>query len=119
MGRLNRCPVCGGDLVVRVLECRECGTRIEGRFERSPFERLEKDQIDFLIEFLKSEGNFSDLARKLDLSFPTVKARFHAILKTMGIVPEGTERAEISDILNMLEKGEITVDEAEKLLKGG
>ncbi len=90
----------------------------EGYFGGPPSERLDKDQIDFLIEFPKSVGNFPDIARELGLSFPTVKARFHAILKTMGIAPEGAERTEVAYILNMLEKGEITGDEAERSLEG-
>ncbi len=118
MAYLNRCPVCGGNLVVKVLECEECGTRIEGTFERSPFERLSEEQTEFLLEFLKSEGNFTEVARKLGLSFPTVKVRFHAILEILGIKPEGMKKPPASEVIEMLERGEITASEAEKLLKG-
>ena len=117
MGRLNRCPVCGGELVVRSLECTGCGTQINGRFPRSPFERLDEEQTEFLLEFLKSEGNFSDLARKLGVSFPTVKARFHALLKTLGLTPREDPSPDVKDVIDLLEKGQITVDEAERLLR--
>ena len=115
---MGKCPVCGGELVVRVLECGQCGTRIEGTFTRSPFERLNEEQVEFLLEFLKSEGNFSEVARKLGLSFPTVKMRLHSILKTLGVKPEGMKKPPTSEVIEMLERGEITVSEAEKLLKG-
>lgn len=104
--------------MVRSLECSECGTQISGRLSRSPFERLNEEQITFLLEFLKSEGNFSELARRMGLSFPTVKARFYSILEVLGVGPSPVEKSDTSAVLDMLERGEITVEDAENLLRG-
>jgi len=108
--------VCGGELVARVLECKVCGTQVHGKFLRSPFDRLDDEQTEFLLEFLRSEGNFTELARRMNLSFPTVKSRFYAILRTLGI--EKRRKTTVSNVLDMLERGEISADEAEKLLRG-
>lgn len=102
---------------MRSLECSECGTQINGRFPRSPFERLDDEQTEFLLEFLRSEGNFSELARRLGVSFPTVKARFHALLKTLGLSSQEGPSLRVSDVIDLLERGEISVEEAERILR--
>lgn len=100
---------------MKVIKCERCGTKIVGKFDRTPFDRLNEEQMEFILDFLKSWGNFSDLARKYDLSYPTVRSKFAQILEVMGLNDEGDLK--IMDILNMVERGEITPEEAEKMIR--
>jgi len=85
---LTKCPACGGELEIRELACKRCSTRIIGKFKRTPFEYLSEEQLMFLLEFLKSWGNFSEVARKLKLSYPTVRSRYAEILRVLGLEEE-------------------------------
>ncbi len=76
--------------------------------------------MKFLRIFLRSRGNLSETARYFGISNPTARNRLEGILRTLGLdEPIGGEGENLSrkEILDMLERGEITVDEAEKLLK--
>ncbi len=109
------CPVCGGELFIKVLKCKRCGTKIIGEFDRTPFDRLNKEQMEFILDFLKSWGNFSDLARKYNLSYPTVRSKFAQILEVMGLKDEVDLK--IMEVLDKVERGEITPEEAEKVIR--
>jgi len=75
-------------LKVRMLVCEECGTEIRGDFTQNPFSGLTEEQLDFLYEFLKTWGNFSELARKLNVSYPTVRNRYEEILRSLGLLED-------------------------------
>ncbi|NPB04147.1 MAG: DUF2089 domain-containing protein [Thermotogae bacterium] len=112
------CPICGGKLAVKTVRCLSCGAEITANFSSTPFDSLSQEQLDFLIEFLKTWGNFSQLARRLGVSYPTVRSKYAKILEDMGIVSEGEEGLSAGEVLDMLERGEIDVSEAERLLRG-
>ncbi len=120
---LARCPVCSGGIYISGLACDDCGTQVSGRFESSPFCRLSGDQMEFLELFLRSRGNISGVGNELGMSYPTATKRLDAILATLGwsdaveLVsthppkPDPRE-AERAHILDMLDRGEITAEEA-------
>lgn len=123
------CPLCGGKLVVTSLECQSCGTKYEGRFTAvhsgSAFDRLTGEQLQFLEIFIRNEGKFSRMEKETGLSYPTLRNRLRAIIRAMGYKPE--EEEAVADkpsaegkmkILDDLEQGKITVDEAARLLRG-
>jgi len=105
-------------LAVKTVRCLSCGAEITANFSSTPFDSLSQEQLDFLIEFLKTWGNFSQLARRLGVSYPTVRSKYAKILEDMGIVSEGEEGLSAGEVLDMLERGEIDVSEAERLLRG-
>jgi hypothetical protein len=110
---LGRCPACGGDLEVTRLHCARCDTAVEGRFQLSRFDRLTDEQLDFLWRFLRSRGNIRDVERELNLSYPTVRSRLDAVLRALGL--GGDERAGRSErlrVLEAVERGELSVDQA-------
>lgn len=113
------CPFCGGDLQVEALRCTDCRTRIEGRFDLLPFHRLSTAELRFLLRFLQHWGNLSRLAREMGVSYPTVRARYRELLETLGLevtgeeeMPEGKSFLSPQEVLEALERGEISVDEA-------
>jgi hypothetical protein len=81
------CPVCAGELAVTRLRCGGCGTTIEGEFGVGRFARLTRDQTVVLESFLRSRGNLRDMERELGISYPTVRARVEALVRSLGFGP--------------------------------
>jgi len=82
---ISTCPVCQGELTITRLQCRSCGTGLEGEFGVGRFGRLEREQLNFLESFLRSRGNLKEMERELGISYPTVRSRFEALLKALGL----------------------------------
>ncbi len=118
---LTKCPVCGDRLKITEYRCSTCGTVIRGSFEVCEFCALGEEQLDFLRLFLKSRGNLSVVAKALGISHPTARQKLNNLLYSLGYEPEEEEEKRIKrqEILDLLESGEISPDEALKLLKGG
>ncbi len=79
------CPVCQHELSVTRLHCRECGTSLEGDFSVGRFGRLSRDQLALLESFLRSRGNLREMERELGLSYPTVRGRVDALVRSLGL----------------------------------
>ncbi|KUK21455.1 MAG: hypothetical protein PWQ72_1235 [Pseudothermotoga sp.] len=110
---ISKCPICGSNLIVTELNCTSCGTTIKGRFELEEFFRLTPDQLNFLRIFIKARGNLSDLQKELGISYPTAKSRLEGIVKTLGYeAEEVAEEKQVDELLDKLEKGEISAQEA-------
>jgi len=114
---LARCPVCGGILTVERLKCRKCGTTIEGNFQLNEFAALDRKNLEFLRLYLKNRGNLSKVAEIMKISYPTAISRFNDLLRALGYESR-EEYEDTKDILEKLEKGEIDVKEALKMLRG-
>lgn len=114
---IGRCPVCNGSLYISELSCRECEVKIRGEFEVPVFARLTDEEREFLMIFLRSRGSLRDVQRELALSYPTVRSRLDALLAKMGIVTSRASQEEISDVLNKLEAGELSAENAIKLIR--
>jgi len=114
---IGRCPVCNGSLYISELSCRECKIKIRGEFEVPMFARLTDEEREFLMIFLRSRGSLRDVQRELALSYPTVRSRLDALLAKMGIVTARASHEEISDVLDKLEAGELSAEDAVKLIK--
>jgi len=114
---IGRCPVCNGSLYISELSCRDCEIKIRGEFEVPIFARLTDEEREFLMIFLRSRGSLRDVQRELALSYPTVRSRLDALLAKMGIVTSRASHEEISDVLDKLEAGELSAEDAVKLIK--
>jgi len=123
-------PVSGKPLYISELTCEESGVTIRGRFEIPKYCRLDEDQAKFLETFLRCRGTFSVVEKELGISYPTVRSRLESVLQTLGIVPvkeeEAAKRAaaeslkqERNKIIDLLERGEISPEEAKARLRGG
>jgi hypothetical protein len=110
---LCKCPVCSSRLKVTRLKCDECNTVIENQFELSKFDYLNNEQLSFIEIFLKSRGNIKDVEKELGISYPTVRAKLDEVIIAMGYtVLKQKPSTDKKDVIDMLEKGEITADEA-------
>ncbi len=118
---LGRCPVCGEPLEVVRLHCRNCDTSVEGHFDVGRFAALGPEQLDFLETFLRARGNIREVERELGLSYPTVRSRLDGLLTALGLMPSAAEDEQAPDrraVLDALERGEITAEEAVRRLRG-
>jgi hypothetical protein len=84
---ISTCPVCSSELAVTRLHCRSCGTSLEGDFSVGRFGRLGRDQLALLESFLRSRGNLREMERELGISYPTVRSRVEALVRTLGFGP--------------------------------
>jgi hypothetical protein len=115
-------PVSGGELFISELTSEETGITIRGHFEIPRYARLEPDQLEFLEIFLKSRGMLNGVERELGISYPTAKARLDTLINALGLTPYETKdkseknAAKRKLILEQLEAGEITADEAKRKL---
>ncbi len=111
---IANCPACGEPVKVSELRCGSCGTKVQGDFDLCPFCQLPPDAYDFLITFLKCRGSIRDVERNLGISYPTVRNRLDELLRLLGF--EASELSE-TEVIDQLERGEITPDQAVELLK--
>ena len=116
------CPVCGGELLISRLECRECDVSIEGRFYSGPFSQLSPEQMEFVELFIKNEGKITHLENELGLSYPTIRNRLHEIIRALGYEPGKDDTPRLSEddrrkILEDLNDGKISSEEAMQMLR--
>jgi hypothetical protein len=114
---LSKCPVCSGRLKVVKLQCTNCQTVIENSFKLSKFEYLDVDQLNFIETFLRCRGNIKDVEKELGISYPTVRAKLDDVIAAMGYNIPKKPTVNSKDVLDMLEKGEITHEQAVNMLK--
>jgi len=121
----GRCPVCGDVLEVTRLHCRQCDTSLEGHFELSRLSRLAPDQLHFVETFLRCEGTIKRVEKELGISYPTVRARLEDVIRAIGFEvisslassSGGLSDSQRAEILDQLDRGEITSEEAVELLR--
>lgn len=111
------CPVCSGELVVTSLRCRECDTSLQGRFASAAFSQLTDEQLAFVELFVRNEGKITRMEADLKLSYPTIRNRLLDIIRALGYEPGEDEFVGLSEeerkrIVDDLERGEISYDEA-------
>ena len=118
------CPICQSTLEVTRVYCGQCDTTIDGHFAPSanPFAVLNKEQMHFLMTFIRCEGRLNRMEDELGMSYPTLRNRLEEISKTLGFEPKTDEPKLSADermsILDLLAKGEISADEAQSRLSG-
>ena len=117
----NNCPLCGGEVTVTKINCNECDSRIEGRFTTGVFPRLNNEQLAFVETFVRCEGKITRVEAELGLSYPTIRNRLLDVIRAMGYEPGESETAGLSErerrsILESLEKGEISYEDAMQIL---
>ena len=119
----TKCPICGGEITVTRIHCRECESTIEGRFDTGFFSQLTQEQLEFLEVFIRCEGKFTRMESELDLSYPTIRNRLYEIIRALGYEPgSGEEPGGLTDderksILEDLDKGLISAEKAMLLLQ--
>jgi hypothetical protein len=94
---------------------------IEGAFELPQLARLTLEDQVFVAAFLKSHGSIKEMEQVFGVSYPTVKARLNRIAGQLEFVDTNPAplrpQAGRHEILDRLERGEITAAEAIRQLE--
>ncbi len=125
---LTTCPVCRHELEVVKLHCDHCDTEIAGTFSLSKFNYLEPEKLYFIEIFVKNRGNIKAIEKELNISYPTVKKMLDEVVVGLGYSLDNDEEDEVKEskkdlkaqikqtVLDQIEKGQISVEEALKAL---
>ena len=121
---LDKCPVCEGKLRVSKVYCEQCGTTITGQLglPAPHFRSLNEEQIHFVLTFLRCEGKLNRMEEELNLSYPTLKNRLNEILVLLELADNqgsgsgGLSKDDRIEILEKLNQGKISPEEAERIL---
>lgn len=97
---ISKCPCCSGTLNITSLQCPDCGVELRNTFELSVFDRLDKEQMEFLLSFLKYRGSLKSLQDEIGISYPTAKKRLEELLTALEIGQEEEASAE-QEVLDM------------------
>ena len=117
------CPICGGEISVTRIYCRDCDVTIEGRFKVGRLGQLTQEQLDFVETFIRCEGKINRMEGEIGLSYPTIRNRLHEIIRALGYEPGAVEEPiglsneERQKILEDLDNGLISAEDAMHLLK--
>jgi hypothetical protein len=107
----------GGDpLVIQRIKITSSDISIEGEFELPPLARLTMEDQIFITAFLRSHGSIKDMEELFGISYPTVKNRLNRISQRLEFV-EVDPPASHNEVLEALERGDMTVEDALKELK--
>lgn len=96
------------------------GIAIEGSFELPQLACLSAEDQAFVIAFVHSHGSLKEMEQVFAVSYPTIKARLNRISSSLEFVdttppPPAPPR---SQVIDRLSRGEITAEEAVRLLQG-
>jgi hypothetical protein len=92
----------------------ETGIAIEGSFELPPLARISVEDQVFIMAFVKCEGVIKDMERIYGVSYPTIKSRLSRIAGQLHFVENVLPPTRKQEVLDALERGEITAQEAIK-----
>jgi hypothetical protein len=116
-----KCPICSGCLDVTTVACACCQIEIKGAFSPHWLTGLDREQIDFLLTFVRCRGVIRDIEALLGVSYPTVRNRVDQLVDAVEcLLGQAQAAAETIDpriaVLERLAGGEISPDRAMTLL---
>ncbi len=107
----------GSSLTVERVRLTDKDIVVEGSFELPPLARLILEDQVFVTAFIRNHGSIKDMEELFGISYPTVKNRLNRIAQTLEFV-EINPPPSHGEIITQLERGEITVEETLKKLRG-
>jgi hypothetical protein len=104
------------EFVVTGVRMNETGIGIEGEFEVPLLARITHEDQVFVAEFVRCHGSIKHMEKAFGVSYPTIKNRLNRITDQLQLV-HIEQPAETSEILDLLESGEISAEEAAERMK--
>jgi hypothetical protein len=106
----------GREVVVERVRVAESGVAIEGEFELPPLAKLPGEDQVFVAAFVRAHGSIKEMEQMFGVSYPTVKNRLNRIGERLPFVDVRPQTLP-EDVLERLERGEITVEQALEALR--
>jgi hypothetical protein len=107
----------GAPFTIERIRLKDRDVAIEGSFELPPLARLTMEDQVFLTAFVRGHGSIKDMEGLFGISYPTVKNRLNAIAAGLPFI-DVNPPASKNEIISRLERGEISVEDAIKQMKG-
>jgi hypothetical protein len=89
---------------------------VQGKYQPDLFSRLEPNDFDFVVLFVKTKGNIKEMERELGISYWTIRSKLNEIVAQLGLGEAKAQRDELSarrqEILEQLNQGQLNVQEA-------
>ena len=106
----------GDEILVEKIRLKKKDIAITGEFELPPLSRLTFEDQIFVIAFIRVHGSIKEMEELFGISYPTVKNRLNRIARQLDFVDVNPPVSR-GEILARLERGEISLDEAEEQLR--
>ena len=118
MGKIiAHCPSCDSSkLHVVKIDCANCATKFDGVFDIPVLLKLPEDDLQFIIDFVRCSGSLKEMATNHHVSYPTLRNRLNLLIESIDKLELNNETSKTS-VLQLLEKGKITANEAAAMLK--
>lgn len=107
----------GASFSVERVRIGDTGIAVEGDFELPPLACLTMEDQVFVTAFVRSHGSIKEMEQLFGISYPTVKNRLNNIAGQLEFV-EINPPSSRGEILALVDKGEISVEEALKRMRG-
>jgi len=101
----------GRPIVVERVRLAGSEIAIEGAFELPELARLSLEDQVFITAFVRSHGSIKEMERIFGVSYPTIKSRLTRIADSLKFI-ETNPTPSRTEILERLERGEITAQDA-------
>ncbi|HLU51088.1 MAG TPA: DUF2089 family protein [Flavobacteriaceae bacterium] len=75
------CPSCSEGLVVAQMQCVRCGTTVNGNYSLPLFLHLLPEEQDFVKQFLMNSGSLKEMAKQMNISYPTVRNKLDDLIE--------------------------------------
>lgn len=90
---------------------------VAGEFDLPLLARLRSEDQVFVGEFVRCHGSIKHMEKAFGVSYPTVKNRLNRIIGQLQLVQVDIDApSERGEVLDLLERGEISADEAAERL---
>lgn len=85
---------------------------IEGQFELPQLAQLSSEDQVFVMAFLRCHGSIKEMEQIFGVSYPTIKSRLNRIAGRLEFVDTNPAPPRRSDVIERLQRGEITAEDA-------
>jgi hypothetical protein len=102
----------GARLIVERVRVADTGIALEGEFELPPMASLSAEDQVFVAAFVRCHGSIKQMEKFFGVSYPTIKNRLNRIGALLPFAEiEPSSPVSTSELLDQLERGEISVRE--------
>ncbi len=113
---MTHCPICDHDLTVTACECEACRTSYGTHFKLPRLARFSKEERMLAEALILHGGNLKEMARAVNISYPTLKKRLGELADTLA-AKQAEDEADIEQILQQMENKEISPEEGIKRIR--